>query len=140
MVAASGAANSLRWWAHKHGQAALVQWRSVSGPEWLLAGTLVHRILADYLRMPLLQRHYYVQATAVAVVVGANWILWRVIRWFLRRVRNRALAHGHGGTGSLMLLGERLIKAAGFLIAGFFILGILRFHMGPALAGRGLGG
>jgi len=130
----------LRWWAHKHGQAALVQWRSVSGPEWLLAGTLVHRILADYLRMPLLQRHYYVQATAVAVVVGANWILWRVIRWFLRRVRNRALAHGHGGTGSLMLLGERLIKASVFLIAVFFILGILGFNMSTALAGLGIGG
>src|SRR5882757_11258606 len=130
----------LRWWARKHGQAVLMQWRSVSVPEWLLAGTLIHRILADYLRMPLLQRHYYVQATAVAVVVGANWILWRVIRWFLRRVRNRALAHGHGGTGSLMLLGERLIKAAVFLTAVFFILGILGFNMSTALAGLGIGG
>src|SRR5258707_1184526 len=49
----------LRWWARSHGQAALVQWRSVSGPEWLLAGTLVHRVLAGYLGMPLLQQHYY---------------------------------------------------------------------------------
>ena len=90
--------------------------------------------------MPLLQRHYYNQVTAVAAVVGANWILWRVIRWFLRRVRNRALARGHGGTGSLMLLGERMIKAAVFVMAAFLILSILGFNMSTALAGLGIGG
>jgi MscS family membrane protein len=130
----------LLWWMKKKVQPGLWQWRSVSGPEWLLAGTIVHRILSKYLSLPLLQRHYYLQVTAVALVIGANWILWRVIRWFLRRVRNRALAHGHGGTGSLMLLGERLIKAAVFLMAVFFILGILGFNMSTALAGLGIGG
>jgi len=63
-----------------------------------------------------------------------------VIRWFLRRVRNRALAHGHGGTGSLMLLGERLVKAAVFVTAVFLILSILGFNMSTALAGLGIGG
>jgi MscS family membrane protein len=130
----------LLWWMKKKVEPGLWKWRSVSGPEWLLAGTVVHRILAGYLRMPLLQRHYYLQATAVALVVGANWIVWRVIRWFLRRVRNRALAHGHGGTGSLMLLGERLVKAAVFVMAVFTILGILGFNMSTALAGLGIGG
>jgi MscS family membrane protein len=130
----------VRWWPRKHGHPALVQWRSVSGPEWLLAGAIVHRILAGYVGMPLLQRHYYFQITAVAVVVGANWILWRVIRWLLRRVRNRALAHGHAGTGSLMLLAERLVKFAVFVMAVFTILGILGFNMTTALAGLGIGG
>jgi len=130
----------VRWWAAKHGQPALVQWQSVSAPEWLLAGTIAHRILASYLGMPLLQRHYYLQLTAVLVVVGANWILWRVIRWLLRRVRNRALSRGHAGTGSLMLLAERLVKAAVFVMAVFTILGILGFNMTTALAGLGIGG
>ncbi len=130
----------LRWWARRHGQPELVQWRSVSAPAWLLAGTLIHRILAGYLGMPLLQRHYYVQVTAVAVIIGANWILWRVIRWFLHRVRSRALARGHGGTGSLMLLGERIVKALVFVMAIFSILGILGFNMSTALAGLGIGG
>ncbi len=130
----------LRWWARRHGQAELVRWRSVSGPAWLLAGTLIHRILASYLGMPLLQRHYYVQVTAVAVIISANWILWRMIRWFLRRVRSRALAHGHGGTGSLMLLGERLVKALVFLLALFAVLGSLGFNLTTALAGLGIGG
>jgi MscS family membrane protein len=130
----------VRWWARRHGQPALVQWQSVSGPEWLLAGTVVHRILASYVGMPLLQQHYYFQLTAVAVVVGANWILWRFIQWLLRRVRNRALSRGHAGTGSLMLLAERIVKAAVFLMAVFTIFGILGFNMSTALAGLGIGG
>jgi MscS family membrane protein len=130
----------LRWWAKKRGQEVeLGQWRSVSGPAWLLAGTLVHRIVAAFVGMPLLQLHHYHQATAVTIIIGAMWILWRWIRWFLRRVRNRALAHGHSGTGSLMLLGERIIKAMIVVIALFLILGVLGFNMSTALAGVGIG-
>src|SRR5580704_1708550 len=129
----------LRWWARKRGQTELAQWRSVSAPAWLLAGTLVHRIHAGYLGIPLLPRHYYRQIIAVAVIIGANWILWRLIRWFLQRVRNRALARGHSGTGSLMLLGERIIKALVVVMALFFILGVLGFNMSTALAGVGIG-
>jgi len=89
--------------------------------------------------MPLLQRHYYVQVTTIAVIIGANWILWRVIRWFLRGVRNRALARGHSGTGSLMLLGERIIKAIVFVMAIFLVLGVMGFNLNTALAGVGIG-
>ncbi|HEV3307776.1 MAG TPA: mechanosensitive ion channel domain-containing protein [Candidatus Sulfotelmatobacter sp.] len=128
----------IRWWARRHGHAELES-RKVSGAAWLLVGTLIHRILAGYLGMPLLQRHYYTQVTAVAVIIGTNWILWRVVRWFMRRVRNQALARGHGGTGSLMLLGERLVKAAIFVMAIFFILGVLGFNLTTALAGVGIG-
>jgi MscS family membrane protein len=129
----------LRWWAARRGQTELGPWYSVSGPAWLLIGTAIHRILARYLGMPLLQRHYYVQVTAVALIIGANWILWSVIRWFMRRMRNRALAHGHSGTGSLMLLGERMVKAVIVVMAIFLILGVLGFNLSTALAGVGIG-
>lgn len=129
-----------RLWARGRGQQQAIPWRSVSGPAWLLIATLIHRVLASYLGMPLLQRHYYIQATAVAVIIGANWILWRVIRWFLRRVRNRALARGHGGTSSLIALGERLVKAAVVVMAVFSIFTVLGFNMTTALAGLGIGG
>ena len=128
----------IRWWARRHGHAELES-RSVSGPAWLLLGTLLHRILATYLDIPLLQRHYYSQVTAVAVIIGTNWILWRIVRWSLRGVRNRALARGHEGTGSLMLLGERLVKAFIFLMAIFLIFGVLGFNLNTALAGLGIG-
>ncbi|HTU40773.1 MAG TPA: mechanosensitive ion channel domain-containing protein [Candidatus Aquilonibacter sp.] len=129
-----------RWWAYSHGQPHTIPWRSVSGPAWLLIATLIHRVLAGYLGMPLLQRHYYIEATAVAVIIGANWILWRVVRWSLHRVRNRALARGLSGTSSLILLGERIVKALIFVMAIFSILSILGFNMTTALAGLGIGG
>ena len=129
----------LHWWARKRGQTELVQWRSVSPPAWLFTGALVHRILSGYLALPLLPRHYYRQMVAVAVIIGANWIFWRVIRWFLQGVRSRALARGHSGTGSLMLLGERIIKAVVVVMAIFLVLSVLGFNMSTALAGVGIG-
>ena len=128
----------IRWWARRQAHSELES-RSVSGPAWLLLGTLIHRILATYLDIPLLQRHYYSQVTTVAMIIGSSWILWRVVRWSLRRVRNRALARGHQGTGSLMLLGERLVKACIVLMAVFLIFGVLGFNLNTALAGLGIG-
>jgi len=129
----------LRWWAEKRGQPGL-QWHSVSAPIWLLAGTIVHHILSGYLGMPLLQRHYYGEVAAVAVIVSFNWILWRVIRWFFGRMRSRALAHGHAGTGSLVLLGERIVKPLIFVLAALAVFSRLGFDMTTALAGLGIGG
>jgi MscS family membrane protein len=130
----------IRWWARRRGQQELASWRSVPGPAWLIAGTLVHRAFAAYLGLPLLQRHYYFVAASIALIIGANWILWRGTQWFLNRVRLRALAHGHSGTGSLMMLGERFIKAAIFVMAVLAVLGRMGFNMTTALAGLGIGG
>jgi MscS family membrane protein len=130
----------LRWWARRRGRLDLANWRSVSGPAWLLAGTLIHQVFVVYLRMPLLLRHYYFQITSTALILSAIWIVWRVVRWSLYRVRIRALARGHAGTGSLMLLGERILKAVIFVLGVLAVLGNLGFNMSTALAGLGIGG
>jgi MscS family membrane protein len=130
----------VRWWARKRGQVDVANWRSVSAPAWLLTGTFAHRLFARYLGIALLPRHYYFQLTSIALIISATWILWRVVRWSLRRVRNRALAHGHVGTGSLMLLGERILKAIVFGAGLLAVLGSLGFNMSTALAGLGIGG
>lgn len=130
----------LRWWARRRGQLDVANWRSVSGPAWLLAGTLIHQVFIVYLRMPLLLRHYYFQITSIALILSATWIAWRAVKWSLRRVRIRALAHGHAGTGSLMLLGERILKAVIFALGILAVLGNLGFNMSTALAGLGIGG
>jgi MscS family membrane protein len=130
----------VRWWARRNGHVDVANWRSVSAPAWLLAGTLIHQLIAVYLRMPLLPRHYYFQVTATSLILSATWIVWRAVRWSLRRVRVRALARGLAGTGSLMLLGERILKAI-VLVAGVLaVLGNLGFNMSTALAGLGIGG
>jgi MscS family membrane protein len=118
----------------------VANWRAVSGPAWLLTGTLIHQVFAAYLHIPLLPRHYYFQITSIALIISATWILWRVVQWSLHRVRNRALARGHAGTGSLMLLGERILKAVIFCVGVLAVLGNLGFNMSTALAGLGIGG
>ncbi len=130
----------VRWWARRRGQVEVANWRSVSAPAWLLAGTLVHQIFARYLGMPLLPRHYYYQITTIALIVSVTWIAWRFVRWSLRRVRNRALAGGHAGTGTLMLLGERILKFVIFVLGVLAVLSNLGFNMSTALAGLGIGG
>ena len=130
----------LRWWARRRGRMDVANWRSVSGPAWLLAGTLIHQVFVVYLHMPLLLRHYYFQITSTALILSAVWIIWRVVRWSLYRVRLRALARGHAGTGSLMLLGERILKAVIFVLGVLAVLGNLGFNMSTALAGLGIGG
>ncbi|HKI27266.1 MAG TPA: mechanosensitive ion channel family protein [Candidatus Sulfotelmatobacter sp.] len=130
----------VRWWARRRGHVDVANWREVSGPAWLLAGTIAHQWFARYLGMPLLPRHYYFQLTSVALIIGATWIFWRAVRWSLRRVRNRALSYGHAGTGSLVLLGERLVKAVIFVGGVLAVLGSLGFNMTTALAGLGIGG
>jgi MscS family membrane protein len=130
----------VRWWARRRGQMDVANWRTVSGPAWLLTGTLIHQVFVVYLRMPLLLRHYYFQITSIALILSATWIFWRVVRWSLHRVRLRALAHGHAGTGSLILLGERILKAVIFVAGILAVLGSLGFNMSTALAGLGIGG
>ncbi len=130
----------LRWWARWRGHSDIANWRSVSGPAWLLAGTLVHEFFVRYLGIALLPRHYYFQTASIALIVGFAWIAWRALRWFLRGVRTRALSHGHAGTGSLMLLGERIVKAVIVVTGAFAALTTLGFNMSTALAGLGIGG
>lgn len=130
----------VRWWARRRGQLEVANWRSVPAPAWLLTGTLAHQVFVRYLGIALLPRHYYFQLTSIALIVSATWILWRVVRWLLHRVRIRALARGHAGTGSLMLLGERILKALIFGVGVLAVLGNLGFNMSTALAGLGIGG
>ena len=130
----------LRWWARRRGQLDVANWRSVSGPAWLLTGTLIHQVFAVYLHIPLLPRHYYFQVTSIALIISVTWILWRVVQWSLHRVRSRALSGGHAGTGSLMLLGERILKAVIFVAGVLAVFSSLGFNMSTALAGLGIGG
>lgn len=130
----------VRWWARRGGQLEVTYWQSVSGPAWLLAGTLIHQVFASYLHLPLLARHYYFQITSIALIISATWIFWRVVQWSLHRVRYRALAGGRAGTASLMLLGERILKAVIFIAGVLAVLSNLGFNMSTALAGLGIGG
>jgi MscS family membrane protein len=92
------------------------------------------------LGLPLLQRHYYQLVVGVVFIIGWSWLLSRIVQQVARRVRERAIYTGRTGTESLLLLGERVLKAIIFIVAVFAILGSLGFNMTTALAGLGIGG
>lgn len=113
---------------------------AVSGPWWLLFGVAAHRVMMGYLGLPLLQRHYYSRVFSVVAVVAVFGILLRLSSAVITRLRNNAIAAGRTGTGSLALMGERLIKVALFIAAGLAVMGALGFNLTTALAGLGIGG
>jgi MscS family membrane protein len=115
-------------------------WQSISRPLWLLFGAVIHVLCVRRLGLPLLQRHYYQLVMGVVFIVGWSWLLWRILQQVAQRLRARAIYAGRNGTGSLLLLGERVLKAVIFIVAVFVILGSLGFNMTTALAGLGIGG
>jgi MscS family membrane protein len=127
-------------WLRKRKQSLSGAWAAISSPLWFVLGTAIHTLCVKYIRLPLLQRHYYQIAIGVVFIVGANWLLWRILQQLAQRIRARAIYAGRAGTGSVMLLGERILKALILILAVFLILGTLGFNMTTALAGLGIGG
>jgi MscS family membrane protein len=127
-------------WLRKHRQPLSPAWAPIWNPLWLVLGSVIHAFCVRYLRLPLLQRHYYQITIGVVLIIGFNWLLWRILQQLSRRVRERAIYAGRTGTGSVMLLGERILKALILILALFLILSTLGFNMSTALAGLGIGG
>jgi MscS family membrane protein len=130
----------LMLWRKHRKQPQLADWLRVSGAVWLVLGVLIHRILASYLGMPLLHRHYYYMTARVVLIIAVGWLALRVLSRGMERLRDRAIARGSTGTGSLVLLGQRVLKVLVVLFAGLTVLGALGFNLTTALAGLGIGG
>ena len=128
------------FWARYRKHAVAAAWSSFALPLWVVLAVLAHGVLVSYLRIPVLQRHHYQQVAGVVAVIGSTWLLWRVLRQVLRSVRQRAVQSGRMGTGSLMILGERVLKVAIIVLAVFVILGTLGVNLTTPLAGLGIGG
>jgi len=129
-----------RLWARYRGQPQLKFWSTISGPLWLVVGTVLHRIIVAYLRIPLLHRHYYYQVASVVFIFAVTWLALRVATRIMRSLRDRAVMLGRTGTGSLILLGQRMVKVAIIIVAALAVLGSLGFNLTTALAGLGIGG
>jgi MscS family membrane protein len=127
-------------WRKYRKQPQLADWRKVSGPVWLVVAVLIHRILASYLGMPLLHRHYYYMTARVVLIIAVGWLALRVVARGMERLRDRAISRGSTGTGSLVLLGQRMLKVVVVLFAGLAVMGALGFNLTTALAGLGIGG
>lgn len=127
-------------WRGFRKQPQLAHWRRISPPLWLVLGVTIHRVLVVYLSLPLLHRHYYFITARVVFTIGVGWLALRVLGRVMEQLRLRAIARGSTGTGSLVLLGQRILKVVVVLFAGLAVLGALGFNLTTALAGLGIGG
>jgi MscS family membrane protein len=111
-----------------------------SRPLLICVGALAHLWMAGHFGLPLLIRLYYYRAIGVIVCLGFFWFLLRATSATMQRLRIHAIGAGRTGTGTLMVLGERLLTALVIIVAILSTLGILGFNLTTVLAGLGIGG
>jgi len=88
----------------------------------------------------LTSRVTYARVALVLDVIALAWLLRTVLSLRLERARDLVAEKDRTGTESLVLLGERLLRALVFLVAVFAILAIVGVDTKTALAGLGIGG
>jgi MscS family membrane protein len=112
----------------------------VSKPLLLSFSSLAHRAISGYFGLPLLPRVYYYRTIGVLISIGFFWFLLRVAGLTMQRLRIRAISAGRVGTGTLMVLADRLLRALVVITALLAILAIMGFNLTTVLAGLGIGG
>jgi MscS family membrane protein len=112
----------------------------ISKPLLLSFSALAHRAMAAYLGLPLLPRVYYYRTIGALISLGFFWFLQRVASLTMQRLRIHAISAGRVGTGTLMVLADRLLRALLVITALLAILAIMGFNLTTVLAGLGIGG
>lgn len=82
----------------------------------------------------------YARVGLVLDVIALTWLLRKLLTLRLERARHLVLERDRTGSQSIVLLGERLLRALVVLIGLFAILAILGVDTRTALAGLGIGG
>jgi MscS family membrane protein len=129
-----------RLWLRLKKRPDLQSYRRISLPLFVVFAGIVHRAIAAYLGLPLLPRLYYFRTIVVLITVGFFWFVLRATAITMQRLRAHAVSAGRAGTDTLLLLGERLVKALVFIIAILAILSTMGFNLTTVLAGLGIGG
>ena len=129
-----------RLWLKFRNRPNLHSYSRMSKPLLVSFSALAHRIMAAYFGLPLLPRLYYYRTIGVLISIGFFWFLLRVTGLTLQRLRIHAVSVGRAGTGTLIVLGERLLSAMIIVVALMAILAILGFDLTTVLAGLGIGG
>ena len=129
-----------RLWLRLKKRPDLQAYRHISLPLFVVFSGVAHRAIAAYLGLPLLPRLYYSRTLGVLITIGFFWFALRATGVAMQRLRAHAISAGRTGTGTLMVLGERLVKALVLIIAILAILSTVGFNLTTVLAGLGIGG
>jgi MscS family membrane protein len=129
----------LLWLKFRH-RPNLHSYSHMSKPLLLSFTALAHRAMSGYFGLPLLTRLYYYRIVGVLISIGFFWFLLRVTSLTMQRLRIHAVSAGRIGTGTLIVVGDRLLTALVLIVAVLSTLGILGFNLTTVLAGLGIGG
>jgi MscS family membrane protein len=114
-----------------------------SATRWPAIAVVVLAIQLTALRFlgyPLAFRITYAHIGLIAAVIAMTWLLRRILTLGFARARGMVWGQQSTSTRSLMLLGERLLKALVVVVAILAILTIAGVNTKTALAGLGIGG
>jgi MscS family membrane protein len=112
---------------------------SMGAPAKLILTVVYHRIGVVFLGLPLLFRDYYGRFVGIILVVGLAWLVVRLINCWAERARVSALAGSGYRSGSIVLLGQRILNVVVIIVAVLTVLSIVGFNMTTAVAGLGIG-
>jgi MscS family membrane protein len=129
-----------RLWLKFRNRPNLHAYSRMSKPLLMSFSALAHRVIAAYLGLPLLPRLYYYRTVGIFISIGVFWFLLRATSLTMQRLRVHAIGAGRIGTGTLMVLAERLLTALVVVASVLVILAILGFNLTTVLAGLGIGG
>jgi MscS family membrane protein len=113
---------------------------SLTGPLVLILTVLLHVIAIRFLGLPLLFRLYYQRTTNIILVAGIAWLAFRIVNRWGERARTKALSSSKDRSGSIILLGQRVLNVLIVIIAGLSMLSLLGLDLTAAIAGLGIGG
>ena len=112
----------------------------IKAPAQLVFTVLVHWIgVVFFLGLPLLIREYYGRFAGVALAASLAWLIFRLINRWAERARASALAGSGYRSGSIILLGQRILGLLVLIAAVLVMLSILGFNLTTAVAGLGIG-
>jgi MscS family membrane protein len=129
-----------RLWLKFRNRPNLHSYSRMSKPLLVTFSAVAHRVIGAYVGLPLLPRLYYSRTIWVLISIGFFWFLLRATSLTMQRLRIHAISVGRIGTGTLMVLGERLLAALVVILAILATLGIVGFNLTTVLAGLGIGG
>jgi len=113
---------------------------SLRWPAILVLTLAIHLSYMPFMRLPLTFRISYGRLGFVVLIVALAWLLRRALTVASDRARYLIQGGAHSGARSLIMLGERLVKALVVVLAALAILTVLGVDTKTALAGLGIGG
>lgn len=131
---------ALRIWMRRRQRPFLEDlYNSSLAPATLILTVVFHQIGIHFMGVPLLIRVYYQKVTGIILVAALAWLVFRLINRWGERARVLALTGSGYRSGSLVLLGQRILNVVVVIVAVLLILSIFGFDMTTAVAGLGIG-